>query len=78
VQVDQPIASLGNAGQKPGGKAEALAPQRIIWIGGTVVNEKRLTYAAKKKKALAAWEDITLLARNEWVVGLSRPKKQKK
>ena len=22
--VDEPIASLGNAGQKPGGKAEAL------------------------------------------------------
>ena len=24
MPVDEPIASLGNAGQKPGGKAEAL------------------------------------------------------
>jgi hypothetical protein len=37
------MASLGNAGQRPGGKAEALAPQRIIRIGGTLVNEQCLS-----------------------------------
>ncbi len=43
MPVDEPIASPGNAGQKPGGKAEASAPQRIIRIGGTVVNGQRLS-----------------------------------
>ena len=42
MPFDEPIASLGNAGQKPGGKAEALAPQRIIQIGGTI-NEQCLS-----------------------------------
>ena len=70
--------------QKPGGKAEALAPQRIIRIGGTVVNEKRLTYAAKKisersdSQALIAGEDFALLARNEWICWIESAKKQKR
>ncbi len=42
MPVDEPIASLGNAVQKPGGNAEALTPQRIIRIGGTVVSKGRL------------------------------------
>jgi hypothetical protein len=32
---------------------------------------------ASDRRALAAWEDITPLARNEWIVGLNQPRKQK-
>jgi hypothetical protein len=34
------MASPWNAGQKPGGKAAALAPQSIIRIGGMIFNEQ--------------------------------------
>ncbi len=45
MPVDEPIASSRNAGRKPGGKAEALAPQRIIRICGMVINEQCLSLA---------------------------------
>jgi hypothetical protein len=49
-------------------------------IAGGVVHE--LTADLKKApisdaKALETWQDITPLARNEWIAGLSRQKKQK-
>lgn len=49
MPVDEPIASIGNAGQKPGRKTEALAPQRII-------NERRLSTANQGRQHPSATE----------------------
>jgi hypothetical protein len=57
--------------------SETLATEQIL--GGVVHDlpadlRKALTSDAK---ALETWESITPLARNEWIVGSSRPKRLK-